>query len=415
MTNLRRPADDLLAILSDRLYIIIDTLTKDRHSVLKDTEIKRFQEKATGTWVDLLHAQDIVQDMHKYGFDTGNYNPDLQRFARYSPKDPLYLLKILKMHNIAGLAKGFFKSISPNIPKHSLSLLTLRNHHCHFEPQTADEILRGIDHAIELLEAFGDREGADAVRDLISKYHKELEIDVEVGYQKPTLAPDVVKALATEQKATEYINEYQQTQQNSHINDENAGATNPTTSPSLETLDEMMKSQASGVVTALDYEPWEVEAVGIPDHLERIKAKGHATRVRGIIQEIVEAEGPISLERLTKLTAYGFGIGRVTQKMGKRIKHQISQTDEIYIDADKFVWPSKEDCETYTSFRQDPPGYMRDIKDISPREIANAYSYAESHNPHDQDLTRTVLTYFNRVRQTKAVTTQLSAAENYRR
>lgn len=405
MKKLRRPADELLLILSERLNPIIDNLTKPYQGGLRNSGIQYFADKSTGTWVDLLHAQNIIKDMDSFKNRGVQYNPALQRFQNYSPNDPHYLLKILQMYNIRGLEKGFFKSINPNISKHSSSLLTLRNHHCNFEPQAADEVLRGLNHAIELLEIFGDHEGVAMVRNVLDTYSSELGIESSVAYQKPQLSAEVQDALR--QEAIKHHSG------SGTVNTPDGAESKRIFSGSIKSLKDALHDNSPTPIEALQYEPWVVEVVGAPEHLERIRAAANSARVRGIIQEIVGFEGPISMDRLIRLTAYGFGIVRLTSRFTAKIKHQIYRTDEIYIDADKFVWGSLEEYENYNSFRQDLTDYMRAIIDISPKEIANAFLYAESLNTNEQELTRTVLTYFNRTRQTKAVTGQLNAAQLY--
>lgn len=399
--NLRRPADDLFMLLSKHLDAAISKLTRPFVNVLTNSGVQSICEKATGTWVDFLHAQDIVRTMVDLENRGISFNPEKQRFERYSTQDPHYQLKLLKMSRIGGLEPNFFKNINHTIPNLSRSLSTLRNDHCHFQNYEADQVLRAIDNAKQLLTALGDTEGAQRVDQLFTTYSTELGLSNPNEYIRPKLAPDVEKELAKEEEKAH----------TKEATKPASDAPSPTAEPKAKQLNEMLEDAKAGIIEIEDYRPWAVEPLGEPDHLNRLRARGHASRVRGAITEIVEAEAPISLDRLIRLTAYAFGIARLNKTMRDRIKRQILATEEIYIDDNKFVWISEENYTTYTIFRTDPDGYQRDINDISPRELANAIRYYRSNTPkpHAEEH-RGVMVYFNRVRITSAVQKQIQAA-----
>ncbi|MGV3245639.1 DUF3320 domain-containing protein [Rothia sp. 11254D007CT] len=405
--NLRRPADDLLALLSQRLNEVISKLTQPYSGVLKNSGVKIFEEKATGTWVDLLHAQDIVESMKAASDKKFQFDPNRQTFKRYSPADPQYQLKILKMHNAGSLQKGFFKNINSRIPDLGISLGRMRNNHCHFEEHSAEDIKRALDNARELLTALNDPQGAQQVEELFTTYATDLGLTNPADYQKPKLPPEVEAELAKEaqQAHTDEARTLQEKPQSA------ADKPIPKSEPRAQKLDDIIA--AAGTIDAELYEPWQVESLGQPDHLERIRARGHAARVRSVIAEITEHEAPISMDRLTRLTAYAFGIARINSTMRKRIRHQISATEELFIDDHKFVWPDTETYATYSAFRYDPEGYQRPITDISPRELANAIRYhrtTHTTTPGSEDEIRAVMTYYNRTRLTSAVQQQIHTA-----
>ncbi len=100
--------------------------------------------------------------------------------------------------------------------------------------------------------------------------------------------------------------------------------------------------------------------------------------LRGIIEQIVTEEGPITLNLVTRRIANWWGVGRVTSRALKRIEDVVasSRVKKVTHDGVKFLWPHDADPATYDTFRLPGEGdTRRDAQDLPPEEIANALLY----------------------------------------
>lgn len=118
------------------------------------------------------------------------------------------------------------------------------------------------------------------------------------------------------------------------------------------------------------WEPWEVSVMGDCDVLDTMRTKTSKERVRAVIEDIVDAEAPIQIERLAKLVGYAFGLSRVQSERVKKINYQVKNS-AVLVDSDNFVWPENVDRERWLLYRSCAEGQRR-IEQISPVELANA-------------------------------------------
>ena len=101
-----------------------------------------------------------------------------------------------------------------------------------------------------------------------------------------------------------------------------------------------------------------------------------AGHIRAILVEVVEQEGPISLELATRRVAAHWGFGRVTEKAVNVVRRLIPRNDIKVqtFEGGAFLWPKDKMPETYTDFRV--PGSTREsfraADELPPEEIANA-------------------------------------------
>lgn len=97
------------------------------------------------------------------------------------------------------------------------------------------------------------------------------------------------------------------------------------------------------------------------------------------LQAIVNKEGPISLNLISRRIAESWNINRVTQRVKRRIIKIIKKTDFYleHTEYEKFLWPSHLAPENYNEFRIPPQKgeNPRAITDFSPKEIKNAVLY----------------------------------------
>lgn len=163
-----------------------------------------------------------------------------------------------------------------------------------------------------------------------------------------------------------------------------------------------------------EFEPWPVVIAGDPTVFDHLRTKASRTRVRSVVVEITDFEGPIEIGRLARLVGLAFGVRRLHAKKLKQIVHQIEATGLI-VDDDKFVWPNHIDRENWTEFRPSGSEIDRPFFEISPIEIYNASEFIEREHgqmtPDEEDAK--VLRTFGRKRRTKQIDDHLRKA--YRR
>jgi hypothetical protein len=118
--------------------------------------------------------------------------------------------------------------------------------------------------------------------------------------------------------------------------------------------------------------PWRSGFLGGRDVLDALPVRSAADRVGRALLAGVEAEGPVHLDRLSRLVAGGFDLGRVTADRRQTILRCLPR--QVLRDpADpSFGWPSGIDPATWTEFRRTGDTEDRPLEHISPIEIGNA-------------------------------------------
>lgn len=134
--------------------------------------------------------------------------------------------------------------------------------------------------------------------------------------------------------------------------------------------------------------------------------------MRAIAEEVIEAEGPIHLDRLAQLVAASFGVQKLHSKRAAKIVYQ-TKAAGFTPDRQKFVWPDGLDPQTWKEFRPNSSQIDRPFTQISPVEIANALVFLRSLNPNasEEDLDRAVLKTFGRSKRTKQFIAHLAKAK----
>lgn len=149
------------------------------------------------------------------------------------------------------------------------------------------------------------------------------------------------------------------------------------------------------------WEPWEVTLMGDPDILDRLRTKDGQQKVRAVVEDIVDAEAPVHIERLAKLVGYSFGLKRVSKDRVKSIVHQVKKSS-VFRDAADFVWPENVEPGRWLLYRSCTDG-EREFDQVSPVELANAIVAeltAKGGTPVDA-LRYVVLNAFGRKKVTK--------------
>lgn len=153
----------------------------------------------------------------------------------------------------------------------------------------------------------------------------------------------------------------------------------------------------------LPFEPWTVTVIGDRSVLDALPKKWAKERVRALIAEIVDAEGPILDDRLATLVLRSFGMERTAPARKKKIIYQASVSG-FHIDKAKFLWPSDIDPETWSEFRPNDGTVDRPFTEISPREVGNAAVEVAAQNGRMSrpEFDAQVLATFGRRRRSKA-------------
>ena len=154
-----------------------------------------------------------------------------------------------------------------------------------------------------------------------------------------------------------------------------------------------------------EFEPWDVVVTGSVETLDNLPKKVAKESVRATIEEIVDSEGPIHRDRLTKLVGYTYGLGKVHEARAKKILSQINAS-ACFVDQDHFVWPGDTNPADWKIHRRSPIGTTRKFLEISPHEIANAATdILRAGALSEEDLRRRTLAVFGRKKSTQALTT----------
>lgn len=124
-------------------------------------------------------------------------------------------------------------------------------------------------------------------------------------------------------------------------------------------------------VARADYKPWVVRNFGTIDVLDSLQSRRSVAAVREAMLSVVEAEGPVHVERLAKLTCAAFNLNKVNgQRMNSVL--QLLDRNAHQRDADGFVWDATVDKESWEEFRPNGPEVVRKPEHISVVELRNA-------------------------------------------
>lgn len=271
-------------------------------------------------------------------------------------------------------------------------LRIMRNRWAHHDEMTTLDAWRTHDFAIRLLEHFGDEEGVRSASVLRDEAFRSMVQEQGAGTEVPPELPP--PAEDTTGKATSKADE--------------------DVRPDPEVL---TRGDSAGTPTIgsgrYEFEAWIIVRAGEPSVLQDLRRKVAKEQVRAVATEIAEFEGPIQLSRLVRLTAASFGAQRVTAARAKQVGHQIKQT-KLFVDQDKFVWPTDLDPDTWREFRPNGSEATRSWTEISPREIANAMRLLRDATPgiSDAALDAATLRTFGRKRRTKQIVAHLDRARS---
>jgi hypothetical protein len=128
----------------------------------------------------------------------------------------------------------------------------------------------------------------------------------------------------------------------------------------------------SGLVGESPFTPWISGYLGSRAVLDELPEVRAVTAVARALHDAVVAEGPVHVDRLAKLVAGGFDLGRVSAERRRSILGCLPDT--VFRDRSDphFAWPAELDPATWTGFRRTGAQADRPLEQVSSREIGNA-------------------------------------------
>lgn len=300
-------------------------------------------------------------------------------------------------------------------------LRLIRNHWAHNAELDTLDAWRAHDFSMRLLSIFSDIEGVKECKHLADQALCAL-----IAERGDDFLPFHLRQPAPEQ-ATQATPQQTTPQATPATINPTAGRTavRPDAAPATQEHDadyvqpdEIVKTRTSGTSTPTlgsgryDYEPWEEVIVGDATMLDSLRTKKVKETVRAIAAEIAEFEGPIHVDRLVRLVAQAFQVGRLSDKKRKSLERQVRQCG-LNISEYDFVWPSDLTPDEWNEFRPNTSEAGREFTEISPVEIANAYIFLGVNSPElsAEELDAAVLRTFGRKRRTKLVVAHLEHAK----
>jgi hypothetical protein len=158
------------------------------------------------------------------------------------------------------------------------------------------------------------------------------------------------------------------------------------------------------------YIEWQPRRSGTIDTLDRLPNSVATEKVRSVLREIVQKEGPIHKMRLARLAAEAFGLHRVAAARADAILRCLPLEFQRTTDT-SCAWPTDIDPETWRDVRRSQPGDGRNVDHIPLEEIANAMAVVAQlgGGMSEDELKRQALALFGAKRLTEGVASRLDA------
>jgi hypothetical protein len=160
-----------------------------------------------------------------------------------------------------------------------------------------------------------------------------------------------------------------------------------------------------------DFSPWVPVVIGSISVLDEIHASYNRSHVVKVVESVIESEGPVHRDRLAKLVAGAFSLGKVNEARRRAIQRVVPgeyqhPTDPV------FYWPTGADPLTWRTVRTSPKGEGRPIGEISLVEIGNAMVVVaeQSGGSGVDDLKREALNMLGLIKMMPATNARLDEA-----
>ncbi len=158
------------------------------------------------------------------------------------------------------------------------------------------------------------------------------------------------------------------------------------------------------------YVPWEPKRAGSIHMLDMLPSPPAQARVRAVLTEIVQTEGPIHKMRLARLAAESFGLNRMAAARASAILDCLPR--EYSRTTDKScAWPTGIDPASWRDVRRSQPGDGRNLEHVPTEEIANAMAVVAelAGGMNEDELKRQALALFGGKRMTEGIAALLTA------
>lgn len=123
-----------------------------------------------------------------------------------------------------------------------------------------------------------------------------------------------------------------------------------------------------------DFVPYHPTVIGTPEDIDALPRDRRVQQlVRESLDEAIEFEGPIEIDRLLRLVHNRFGVQRVSHgRKQLMIKYLPKGCQVTRFSGTRFYWPSHLAPDTWRGFRRSQGSTDRKFDEIAPEEIANA-------------------------------------------
>ena len=115
------------------------------------------------------------------------------------------------------------------------------------------------------------------------------------------------------------------------------------------------------------YKPWRGRYVGAGDGASREQVRASVTE---LMKEVIDAEGPIHVDRLVRVTADAVGVGRLTADLSATFRGLMPR-DRTRTQEDHVYWPRSMDPRTYVEYRRSRTD-ERALAQVPVIEVGNA-------------------------------------------
>ncbi|UZN03050.1 DUF3320 domain-containing protein [Cellulomonas sp. S1-8] len=158
-----------------------------------------------------------------------------------------------------------------------------------------------------------------------------------------------------------------------------------------------------------DHVEWAPGRLGTVATLDGLASGRTAAEVRAAIVDAIAVEGPIHPDRLTKIVAGAYGLGRVGEERKAAITRLVPVENRTA--GDDFYWPAGVSPQAWLDVRRAASGVSRPVEEVSLVEIANAMRVAaeETGGASADELKRRALLMFGGKRVTEAIGKRLDA------
>jgi Protein of unknown function (DUF4011)/Swt1-like HEPN/AAA domain/REase_MTES_1575/Protein of unknown function (DUF3320) len=160
-----------------------------------------------------------------------------------------------------------------------------------------------------------------------------------------------------------------------------------------------------------DFAPWNPVVIGSISVLDEIHTRNNRAHVVKIVESIIDAEGPVHRDRLAKLVAGAFSLGKVSEARRTAIQ-RVVPTEYVRGDDRDFYWPMGVEPASWRTVRTAKRGESRPLGEISLVEIGNAMRVVaeQAGGSAVDDLKRDALALFGGIRITKDIGARLDEA-----